>query len=387
MKPASPTSKLALDPSELTRYSRHLVLPEVGLEGQLRLRAASVLLVGAGGLGSPLALYLAAAGVGRIGLIDFDRVDLSNLQRQILYGTSDVGRAKVAAATDRLRDVNPHVELVPYEARLSAENAEDLIAEYAVIVDGTDNFPTRYLVNDACVLSGKPNVHGSVFRFEGQVTVFSAGGPCYRCLFPDPPDAGAVPNCAEGGVLGVLPGIIGTLQAAETIKWILGRGDSLSGRLLLLDALEMRFRELRLRRDPACPVCGDNPTIRELVESTPNCAGLPPQRATGGSEEIDAAGLHDRLQHGERPLLLDVRSQQEWSICHLAQAKLIPLPELESRLGEIDRAREIVVYCHVGMRGAAAAELLRSRGYTRVRNLLGGIEAWAAAVDPGMARY
>jgi len=217
--------------------------------------------------------------------------------------------------------------------------------------------------------------------------VFSAGGPCYRCLFPDPPDAGAVPNCAEGGVLGVLPGIIGTLQAAETIKWILGCGDSLSGRLLLLDALEMRFRELRLRRDPACPVCGDNPTIRELVESTPNCAGLPPQRATGGSEEIDAAGLHDRLQRGERPLLLDVRTQQEWSICHLAQAKLIPLPELESRLGEIDRAREIVVYCHVGMRGAAAAELLRSRGYTRVRNLLGGIEAWAATVDPGMARY
>jgi adenylyltransferase/sulfurtransferase len=387
MKPASPTSKLALDPSELARYGRHLVLPEVGLEGQLRLRAASVLLVGAGGLGSPLALYLAAAGVGRIGLIDFDRVDLSNLQRQILYGTSDVGRAKVAAATDRLRDVNPHVQLVPYEARLSAENAEDLFAEYAVIVDGTDNFPTRYLVNDACVLSGKPNVHGSVFRFEGQVTVFSAGGPCYRCLFPDPPDAGAVPNCAEGGVLGVLPGIIGTLQAAETIKWILGRGDSLSGRLLLLDALEMRFRELRLRRDPACPVCGDNPTIRELVESTPNCAGLPPQRATGGSEEIDAAGLHDRLQRGERPLLLDVRTQQEWSICHLAQAKLIPLPELESRFDEIDRAREIVVYCHVGMRGAAAAELLRSRGYTRVRNLLGGIEAWAATVDPGMARY
>ncbi len=378
MKPASPTSKIPLGPTELARYGRHLVLPEVGLEGQLRLRAASVLLVGAGGLGSPLALYLAAAGVGRIGLIDFDRVDLSNLQRQILYGTSDVGRAKVAAATDRLRDVNPHVDLVPYEARLSAENAEDLFREYAVIVDGTDNFPTRYLVNDACVLSGKPNVHGSVFRFEGQVTVFSAGGPCYRCLFPDPPDAGAVPNCAEGGVLGVLPGIIGTLQAAETIKWILGRGDSLSGRLLLLDALEMRFRELRLRRDPACPVCGDNPTIRELVESIPNCAG---------ADGIDAARLHDRLQRGERPLLLDVRTQQEWSICHLAQAKLIPLPELESRLGEIDRAREIVVYCHVGMRGAAAAELLRSRGYTRVRNLLGGIEAWATTVDPGMARY
>ncbi len=385
MKPVSPSSDSQLDPSEVARYGRHLVLPEVGTEGQLRLRAASVLVVGAGGLGSPLALYLAAAGVGRIGLVDFDRVELSNLQRQILFGTSDVGQAKVAAAMERLQDINPHVALECHEVRLSTDNAMELVSDYDVIVDGTDNFPTRYLVNDACVLSGKPNVYGSIFRFEGQVSVFSApGGPCYRCLFPEPPAAGTVPSCAEGGVLGVLPGIIGTLQATETLKWILRRGDSLCGRLLLFDALEMRFRELELRRDPACPVCGDAPTIRELVETAADsCVAAAP----GQEAEIDVRELHDRLERGDQPLLLDVRTPQEFSICHLAGAELIPVQELEGRIDEIDRSREVVVYCHLGLRGAAAAQLLRNRGYSRVRNLLGGIQAWAAEIDPGMPQY
>ncbi len=385
MKPASPSSGSQLDHSEVARYGRHLVLPEVGPEGQLRLRAASVLIVGAGGLGSPIALYLAAAGVGRIGLVDFDRVELSNLQRQILYGTSDVGRPKVAAALERLTDVNPHVSLQCHEARFSVDNALELVSDYDVIVDGTDNFPTRYLVNDACVLSGKPNVYGSVFRFEGQVSVFSTGrGPCYRCLFPEPPDAGAVPSCAEGGVLGVLPGVIGTLQATETLKWILGRGDSLCGRLLLFDALEMRFREVELRRDPACPVCGEAPTIRELVATrADSCAAEAPRPTT----EIDVRELQGRLQSGKQPCLLDVRTPEEWSICRLAGARLIPLQELEGRVDEIDRDREIVVYCHIGLRGSAAAELLRNRGYSRVWNLVGGIDAWAAAIDPTMPRY
>ena len=385
MKPASPSSGSQLDHSEVARYGRHLVLPEVGPEGQLRLRAASVLVVGAGGLGSPLALYLAAAGVGRIGLVDFDRVELSNLQRQILYGTSDVGRPKVAAALERLADVNPHVSLQCHEARFSVDNALELVCDYDVIVDGTDNFPTRYLVNDACVLSGKPNVYGSIFRFEGQVSVFSAGrGPCYRCLFPEPPDAGAVPSCAEGGVLGVLPGVIGTLQATETLKWILGRGDSLCGRLLLFDALEMRFREVELRRDPACPVCGEAPTIRELVATAADsCAAEAPRPTT----EIDVRELQGRLQSGKQPCLLDVRTPEEWSICRLPGARLIPLQELEGRVDEIDRDREIVVYCHIGLRGSAAAELLRNRGYSRVWNLVGGIDAWATAIDPTMPRY
>ncbi len=385
MKSKSPLSDSQLDPSEIARYGRHLVLPEVGTQGQLRLREASVLVVGAGGLGSPLALYLAAAGVGRIGLVDFDRVELSNLQRQILYGTSDVGRPKVAAAMQRLRDVNPHVDVQCHQLRLSPDNALELLAGYDVIVDGTDNFPTRYLVNDACVLSGKPNIYGSIFRFEGQVSVFSAGsGPCYRCLFPEPPAAGAVPSCAEGGVLGVLPGIIGTLQATETLKWILGCGDSLCGRLLLFDALEMRFREVELRRDPACPVCGDAPTIRELAEcAADSCDPSRPDGTTG----IDARELHERLQRDERLLLLDVRTPQEWDICHLTGATLIPVHELDERIDELDRTREIVIYCHMGPRGAAALELLRNRGYPRVTNLLGGIDAWAATVDPAMPRY
>jgi len=376
-----------LDPRETARYGRHLVLPEVGVEGQLRLRAASVLVVGAGGLGSPLAIYLAAAGVGRLGLVDFDRVELSNLQRQILYGTEDVGRPKVEMAARRLRQVNPHVTLETHATRLSADNALDLVSRYDVVVDGTDNFATRYLVNDACVLAGKPNVHGSIFRFEGQVSLFRAGhGPCYRCLFPEPPPAGAVPSCAEGGVLGVLPGIVGSLQAAETIKWILGLGESLCGRLLLFDALEMRFRELTLARDPGCAICGDTPRIREIVEYAAVCAD-PAAVSEAPAADIGPEELARRLTSDTPPLLLDVRTRQEWEICRLDGARLIPVQELEQRLGEIERGREVVVYCHVGMRGALAAEMLRRAGFARVSNLRGGIEAWAATRDPGMPRY
>jgi adenylyltransferase/sulfurtransferase len=385
MKPTD-YSKTTLDAQEMARYGRHLVLPEVGLQGQLRLRAASVLVVGAGGLGSPLALYLAAAGVGRLGLVDFDTVDLSNLQRQILYGTADVGRPKVSVAAARLKDVNPHVTLQTHETRLTAANALALVSDHDIIVDGSDNFATRYLVNDACVLAGKPNVHGSIFRFEGQVSLFWAGhGPCYRCLFPEPPAPGTVPDCAEGGVLGVLPGIIGAVQATETVKWILGRGETLCGRLLLFDALEMRFRELQLRRDPACPVCGDRPTIRELVEPEPACAA--PSSAESSASAIDASELRARLDRGEPLQLLDVRGPHEWAIAHLPGAQLIPVQELERRLHDVASDREIVVYCHRGILSAWAAALLRRRGYARVRNLTGGIEAWASVVDPDMPRY
>jgi len=376
----------SLDPREIARYSRHLVLPEVGTEGQLRLRAASVLVVGAGGLGCPVAIYLAAAGVGRIGLVDFDAVDVSNLQRQILFATDDVGRPKVVAAAERLRGINPHVEIVPHGERLGADNALEMLRGYDLVVDGTDNFPTRYLINDACVLGGKTNVYGSIFRFEGQVSVFAGdAGPCYRCLYPEPPPAGAVPNCAEGGVLGVLPGIIGTLQATEAIKLLLGRGRSLRGRLLLFDALEMRFRELRLRRDQNCPVCGDAPTIRELVESATACATPPP---TPGAA-ITAVELQRRQQTGRAPVLLDVRTDQEWAICRLDGARLIPLQDLEARLAELHDVRddEIVVYCHVGMRSAMAVGLLQRHGFAGATNLTGGIAAWAADVEPSMPRY
>ena len=385
MNPVDPESSDLTAP-ELARYGRHLVLPEVGVEGQRRLRAASVLVVGAGGLGSPLALYLAAAGGGRIGLVDFDRVELSNLQRQILYGTADVGHSKLSAASRRLTAVNPHVRVIPHETRLVAANALQIVAGYDVVVDGTDNFPTRYLVNDACVLADKPNVHGSIFRFEGQVSLFRPGhGPCYRCLFPEPPEPGAVPSCAEGGVLGVLPGVIGTLQATETIKLILDCGRSLCGRLLLFDALELRFRELALRRDPACPVCGDEPTIRELVDLQAVCAA---EARTGPSDlDIDVEALGPRLARESPPFLLDVRSPQEWAICRLPGAVLIPVDQLETRLDEVEREREIVVYCHSGMRSAMAAKLLRDQGYDRVRNLAGGIDAWAERIDPKMPRY
>ena len=379
-----------LSPREIQRYSRHLLLPEVGMEGQLRLRTASVLIVGAGGLGSPLAMYLAAAGIGRLGVVDFDRVDLSNLQRQVLFGTDDVGREKSELAARRIREINPHVDVTTYPVRLSADNALDVLRGYDVVIDGTDNFPTRYLVNDACVMLGKPNVYGSIFRFEGQVSVFWAErGPCYRCLYPEPPEPGAVQNCAEGGVLGILPGVIGTLQATEAIKLVLDRGELLLGRLLLFDALEMRFRELALRKDPQCPICGPEPRIRELKDSDPTCTvpsstvGLTPDNEA----EIDAMTLKDRLAGDDRPLLLDVRTDEEWQICHLPDAVHIPLQELAGRVDELAAESEIVVYCHVGGRSAMAVNYLRERGFGRVRNLMGGIDVWSLVADPDMPRY
>jgi len=373
-------------PKELVRYSRHILLPEVGLAGQRRLLESRVLIVGAGGLGSPLAFYLAAAGIGRIGLADFDRVDLSNLQRQILYGTDDVGRQKVDAARERLGQINPHVDVRLHPERLVAANARDILSDYDVVIDGTDNFPTRYLVNDACVMLGKPNVYGSVFRFEGQVSVFGIpGGPCYRCLYPDPPEAGAVPNCAEGGVLGVLPGTIGSLQATEAIKLLLGKGEGLIGRLLLFDALEMRFRELKLRRNPACPLCGEAPTILELTDQAVACEA--PAAAGAPIPEISPAELRQRLAQGAPLCLLDVRTEWEWAICRLDGARLIPIHALAGQVDELDRSAEIVVYCHLGRRSATGVALLRGRGFDRVSNLTGGIDAWARSFEPGMPRY
>ncbi len=377
----------ALDREEIARYARHLVLPEVGVEGQRRLKASSIAIVGAGGLGAPVGLYLAAAGVGRIGLVDFDRVDASNLQRQVLYGTSDVGLPKVDAARRRLADLNPRVRLEVHDTRVTAGNALDLLGTYDVIVDGTDNFPTRYLVNDAAVLLGKPNVYGSIFRFEGQVAVFAApGGPCYRCLYPEPPAPGEVPNCAEGGVLGILPGVIGSLQATEAIKLLLGVGAALVGRLLLYDGLEGRFRELRVPRDPDCPVCGDRPSIVALRDEDAACeaeAG----RAPLDGPEISVRGLRERLERGDDLTLIDVRTPMEWAICRIDGARLLPLQELPARVEELDRERETVVYCHVGQRSAVAAEWLRRRGFSHVRNLAGGIDAWASEIEPGMPRY
>jgi len=377
---------------ELYRYARHLTLPEVGLEGQRRLKQGRVVCVGAGGLGSPLALYLAAAGVGTLGLVDFDVVDESNLQRQILHGTSDVGRSKLDSAVDRLREVNPHVTVERHEARLSSENALDILAPYDVVVDGTDNFPTRYLVNDACVLLGKPNVYGSIFRWEGQLSVFATeGGPCYRCLFRQPPPPGLVPNCAEGGVLGVLPGIIGSAQAMETVKLLLGVGRPLIGRLLLFDALEMSWREVGLRRNPDCPVCGDVPTQTGLIDYDVFCGVAPAggrAAETGGGADsgvrsVSAEVLRAALQ-GTPPFLLDVREPWEWAVGSLSDlgARLVPLGELEARLAELPADRPIVVYCKSGARSARAAALLAHRGFAPVSNLDGGLTAWVAAVDP-----
>ncbi len=383
MRSEAPDSR-DLRPEEIARYSRHLTLPEVGLEGQKRLRASSALLIGAGGLGAPLAMYLAAAGVGRLGLVDFDRVDVSNLQRQVLYAQDDIGELKIERARERIRGINPFVEVELYPVRLEAANAQEILAGYDVIVDGTDNFPTRYLVNDACVLIGKPNVYGSIFRFEGQVSLFGTkDGPCYRCLYPEPPEPGAVPNCAEGGVLGILPGVIGSLQATEVIKYLLGRGESLAGRLLLFDALETRFRELRLRKDPACPVCGDDPTIVELRDESYACEVEPPPAFA----EVTPQALRDRLQGDDAPRLLDVRGEVEWAISRIEGATLIPLPELPSRLAELDPEAEIVVYCKMGGRGGRAAALLAERGFRRVSNLVGGIDRWAEEIDPELPRY
>jgi molybdopterin/thiamine biosynthesis adenylyltransferase/rhodanese-related sulfurtransferase len=378
-----------LNRSELLRYARHLALPQVGLEGQRRLKSARVLCVGAGGLGSPLALYLAAAGVGTLGLVDFDVVDITNLQRQLLHGTRDVDRPKLDSAADRLADVNPHVHVVRHEARLTSENALGILADYDVVVDGTDNFPTRYLVNDACVMLGKPNVYGSVFRWEGQASVFSTpGAPCYRCLFREPPPPGLVPNCAEGGVLGVLPGIIGSLQAMETVKLLLGVGETLAGRLLIFDALEMSWREVRLRRNPDCPVCGDEPTQTGLIDYEVFCGMMPAPGEEAGRPvpELDALETRTRLVAENPPFLLDVREPWEWSLGNLEAlgARLIPLGDLSRRRQEVPRDRPVVVYCRSGQRSETAARQLLEDGYPEVYNLQGGALAWARDVDPDL---
>jgi sulfur-carrier protein adenylyltransferase/sulfurtransferase len=376
-----------LSHAEVLRYSRHLLLPEVGLSGQRKLKAARVLTIGAGGLGSPLSLYLAAAGVGTIGIVDFDVVDLTNLQRQIVHGTSTLGRPKLESAEARLTDVNPNVQIEKHEARLTATNALEIIKEYDIVVDGTDNFPTRYLVNDACVLLGKPNVYGSIFRFEGQASLFYAEeGPCYRCIYSEPPPPGLVPSCAEGGVLGVLPGIIGSIQALETIKWIIGAGDSLLGRLLLFDALKLRFRELQLRKDPACPICGSNPTIHELIDYEAFC-GIGAEPSYEGPE-ISAEELQREMgDKGSELILIDVREPHEWDIAHIDGARLIPLSQLPERLTELDGHADIVTHCHHGMRSLKAMAILKGAGFNRVRSLAGGIDAWADRIEAGMARY
>ena len=385
---------LSLD--EIERYGRHLVLPEVGLQGQERLKAGSVLVVGAGGLGSPISLYLAAAGVGRIVLVDFDRVEGSNLQRQILYGQKDLGRLKVDAAAERLRDLNPGVDVDARPIRFGADNAAELLAGVDLVLDGTDNFPTRYLINDACVLHGKPFVYGSIYRFEGQAAIFAApGGPCYRCLFPEPPPDGLVPNCAEGGVLGVLPGMIGSIQASEAIKFLVGAGQTLVGRLLVLDALSMRVREVRVPPDPLCPVCGREPRIRELREETMTCEASEMASDEMASEmtstdfptDLSVEELAEWRRGSTSLQLVDVRMSVEWEIARLDGAVLVPLQELEERLGELDPSRPTVVYCHVGGRSAAAARFLRGQGFERVANLTGGIHAWSLRVDPNVPRY
>jgi adenylyltransferase/sulfurtransferase len=372
---------------EIRRYSRHLIMPEVGLEGQRKLKAARVLCIGAGGLGSPATLYLAAAGVGTIGLVDFDVVDFSNLQRQILHSTADVGRPKLESAAERLTGINPGVRIETHEAALNSSNALEILQNYDVIVDGTDNFPTRYLVNDACVLLGKPNVYGSIFRFEGQASIFAApDGPCYRCLYAEPPPPGLVPSCAEGGVLGVLPGIIGTIQATETIKLILGAGETLVGRLLLFDALRMQFRELKLRRDPDCPICGEHPTIHELIDYEQFC-GVRHDADVASAADIMVDELKEKLDRGDDLLILDVREPLEYQINRIAGSILIPLGELPERVQELDAARDIVVHCKSGGRSARAVEFLKGAGFRRVRNLKGGIVQWVARIDPSQPVY
>ncbi len=375
-----------LSHEEILRYSRHLILPDVGTAGQRKLKGARVLLVGAGGLGSPAALYLAAAGVGTLGLVDFDVVDKTNLQRQILHGTSKIGTSKLESAKERLHDINPNVRIETFETRLNSENALDIIREFDVVADGTDNFPTRYLVNDACVLLGKPNVYGSIFRFEGQASVFYAReGPCYRCLYAEPPPPGLVPSCAEGGVLGVLPGIIGSIQALETLKLILGRGDSLIGRLLLFDALKLQFRELQLAKDPDCPVCSAHPTVTELIDYEAFC-GIGAEPAYAG-REIVARELKAEWGRNSELVVVDVREPHEYEIAHIDGAKLIPLGELPNRLTELDGHAEIVTHCHHGLRSMKALEILKAAGFAKVRSLQGGIDAWSVTVDPEVPRY
>jgi molybdopterin/thiamine biosynthesis adenylyltransferase/rhodanese-related sulfurtransferase len=390
---ATNVSEADLTREELARYSRHLMLPEVGISGQRKFKNARVLIVGAGGLGAPLGLYLAAAGVGTIGIADFDAVEASNLQRQVIHSSSGVGTSKAHSAARRIAELNPFVRTIVHEVRLTSENALSILKDYDVVVDGTDNFPTRYLVNDACVLLGKPNVYGSVYRFEGQASLFDAReGPCYRCLFPEPPPPGAVPSCAEGGVLGVLPGIIGLIQATETLKRIAGIGESLIGRLLVFDSLEMRFRELKLRKDPACPVCGPNPTVTTLIDYEAFC-GIAPQpterngTVTASGSDLTPLELKAKLDSAERFELIDVREDYELDIAKLPYTKWIPLGELADRVGELDKAAETVVYCHSGGRSGQAVRFLRERGFGNARNLLGGISRWSDEVDPSLEKY
>ena len=382
---------VTLSKDEILRYSRHLIMPEVGMEGQQKLKAARVLCIGTGGLGSPLALYLAAAGVGTLGLVDFDVVDYTNLQRQIIHSTADVGRKKLDSAADKLKGINPFLNLQTFDTRLSSANALELFRDFDIIADGTDNFPTRYLVNDACVLTGKPNVYGSIFRFEGQASVFATEeGPCYRCLYPEPPPPGLVPSCAEGGVLGILPGLVGVIQATEAIKLILGNGDPLIGRLLLVDALNMRFRELKLRKNAECPVCGDQPTIKELIDYDQFCGIVPetPQESSmkNGIPQMTVKELKRRLDAGESVQLIDVREPYEYQIAQIG-GKLIPQNDVPQRMAEIDRDREVVVHCRSGARSQRIAEYLKQQGYPRVANLAGGILAWSDEIDPKVQKY
>ncbi len=394
-RPASPSTleskpEPALSKEEVLRYSRHLIMPEVGMEGQLKLKQAKVLLVGSGGLGAPLALYLAAAGVGRLGLVDFDAVDFTNLQRQVLFGTADVGRPKLEAARQRLAGLNPNIQLDTYEARLTSENALDILRDYDIVVDGTDNFPTRYLVNDASVLLGKPNVYGSIFRFEGQITVFGyPGGPCYRCLYPEPPPPGLVPSCAEGGVLGVLPGIIGCIQAAEIIKLALGKGISLVGRLLLFNALDMKFRELKVRRDPHCPLCGEHPTITHLIDYQQFCGvRAEPPNETPSADEVTVRQMQQALENPARTIrVIDVREPEEYQIAHVAGVTLMPLSTLSQRFLELDRDQTIYLHCKAGGRSLKAVKFLQQQGFRNVKSVKGGITAWSNEIDPKVPKY
>src|SRR5438067_3943048 len=386
--PPAPPRGSALTNDEILRYSRHLIMPEVGMDGQLKLKAAKVLCIGAGGLGSPLALYLGAAGVGTLGIVDFDVVDYTNLQRQIIHSTADVGRPKLDSAAEKLKAMNPFLNIRTFNTRLSSDNAIELFKEFDIIADGTDNFPTRYLVNDACVLTGKPNVYGSIFRFEGQASVFGTEeGPCYRCLYPEPPPPGLVPSCAEGGVLGILPGLVGVIQATEVIKLILGQGEPLIGRLLLVDALAMKFRELKLRKNPDCPACGKNPTITKLIDYEEFC-GIRGEEAPAEvtTDEIQVEELKKRLDRGDDIYVLDVREPHEYDICNIG-GHLIPLGELPNRVNELDTSKEIVAHCRSGMRSAKAVDFLRQAGFKKVHNLAGGILAWADRVDPSMPKY
>ena len=388
---AAPSALPELTTDDLSRYSRHLILPEVGMEGQQKLKAARVLCVGTGGLGSPLALYLTAAGIGTLGLVDFDVVDSSNLQRQIIHSTKDIGRKKIDSAEEKLSALNPAIKIVKHETMLTSANALDIIKDYDIVADGTDNFPTRYLVNDACVLLGKPNAYGSIFRFEGQASVFATeSGPCYRCLYPEPPPPGLVPSCAEGGVLGILPGLVGVIQATEVIKLILGKGEPLIGRLLLVDALGMRFRELKLRKNPECPVCGTNPTVTQLIDYEHFCGIVPetPQdkNMKNGIPQLSVKDYKSRVDAGEDLFLLDVREPYEYQIAQIG-GTLIPQNDVPNRLAEIPRDREIVVQCRSGARSQRIAEFLKQSGYTNVVNLAGGILAWADEIDPKVQKY